>query len=231
MEKHVYTTATRSIIKAIRQLISCSQYGHYCWIDRVKNNDAENPIMIPNPLLDDPNNWMMLYGTNDKIEDLKKAKYHNETERDLTLNCGQYYHTYRCKKCGYLFDMAKKRKNNRYDYRCSRCRSEDIEQELTIVRHDGDITFFTHWQPKKGISYWTPKPMRRKVFQICYSNEKKEMSLYQKILVSFAKPFRFIPRYSVLRMGKYTNYTFSIGGITSGFRIEFQIPREFCFKN
>jgi hypothetical protein len=51
------------------------------------------------------------------------------------------------------------------------------------------------------------------------------------VLNVLAYPLKFIPERSVLRMPEYTLYDFRIGAVTHGFKIEFQIPKKFSFKN
>lgn len=66
--------------------ISCLEANRNAWIEIRKNGDQEFPIRRTNPLLDDPFNWTMNYGTLKTEKALKSYKYFNKTEKDLMHN-------------------------------------------------------------------------------------------------------------------------------------------------
>lgn len=72
------------------------------------------------------------------------------------------------------------------------------------------------------------------VVEIHKDKIKLNMPTYQKVLIkifnAILHPLKYIPRKSILKMEDYTNYNFSVGGITNGFSIQFQIPKKFSFK-
>ncbi len=78
---------------------------------------------------------------------------------------------------------------------------------------------------------WVVKPLKRKVFVVCFNSEKKELPLWVKLWNIIVYPLRFIPKKMVLHMPEYTCYWFRVGSVVHGFCVEFQIPKKFSFRD
>ena len=71
-----------------------------------------------------------------------------------------------------------------------------------------------------------------KVYVVAFNSQPmKKLPLWVLLLNIITYPVRFVPKRSVLRMDKYTCYTYRVGGVINGFSIEFQIPKKFSFKD
>lgn len=199
-----WTEGTRNPFKAIRNFISCAQYGYNCWIEIRSNEDCDYPIKIKNPALNNPENWRFSYGiptTGKEPED----QYFNETQRDLTLN---YKSMIRDKE--------------------GKTTVQGMGESIQVRIPYGLHSWTDHWEPKTGIPYWIPDPNISKVFIVCHdAAAEKSIPWWIKI---FLVPFRFIPQYHKLVMNEYTNYSLRIGDVFNGYRIEIQIPKKFSFK-
>ena len=77
------------------------------------------------------------------------------------------------------------------------------------------------------------KKFKHKVWVVVlyYNHPIYKAPLAVKVLNVLAYPLKFVPEKSVLRMPEYTLYDFRIGSVVHGFKIEFQIPKKFSFKN
>lgn len=61
--------------------------------------------------------------------------------------------------------------------------------------------------------------------------DKGNIPFLIKMINILIYPLKYIPRKSVLRMNKYTSYTFRIGSTYTGYSVQFQIPKKFSFKD
>lgn len=113
--------------------------------------------------------------------------------------------------------------------------NKDLAEQYRRQYIDDDNINDSHWwdfyRYKYG-SQFAPKIFKRKlwVVELLSKDKPKSIPVAVKILNIVLYPLKYIPRRSVLRMDKYTNYTFRIGGVTNGLAIEFQIPKKFSFN-
>lgn len=80
---------------------------------------------------------------------------------------------------------------------------------------------------------YSTKKFKRKlwVVELLSKDEPKaKIPIGVKILNVIMCPLKYIPKRQVLKMDKYTNYTFRIGGVVNGLSVEFQIPKKFNFN-
>jgi len=83
---------------------------------------------------------------------------------------------------------------------------------------------------------WGIKKFKHKLWVVVLNDKKTKTNIptHQKVLIKIFNavlhPLKYIPRKSVLKMPDYTNYTFRIGAVSSGFSVEFHIPKKFSFK-
>lgn len=177
-----WTHATTNVSKAMIGLVSCLEAGKNAWIEVRKNGDQKYPIMRVNPLLDDPFNWTMNYGTIRNEKELEKHQFINETEKDLTYNWTSVFSTK---------DAIEEYKKNRTVTKelifdggiCCPVRIEDANAYRRDVVHDNcDYRYWmTFWKPKDGIPTYVVDDNVDDVFVVCYSDSpvnKKEAAKY-----------------------------------------------------
>lgn len=163
--------AQTNIEAAILGLLSCLESGKNAWIEAQTNGDQTFPIMIPNPVLDDPFNWTMMYGVPRNKKMMEEHRYINETERDLTYNwvaafsdrvAADLYRTTGEVIKG-LFASAGV---------CTPVRVADANKYRAEVVGDNYQygSWVTFWTPKEGIPYRVPAPIG-KVFVVCYNDD------------------------------------------------------------
>lgn len=97
-------------------------------------------------------------------------------------------------------------------------------------KHFWDFYRYKHGSP------WAIKSFKRKlwVVETLDKNEPRaKQPLWMNIINILLLPLYFIMKYtpkkSVMKMKEYKNITYRIGGVTNGFKIEFQIPYKFGF--
>ena len=89
--------------------------------------------------------------------------------------------------------------------------------------------FFDMFNYKHGSEY-SIKKFKHKLWVVQLLDSKPaKIPAAIKILNVIAYPLKFIPKKSVLKMEDYTNYSFTIGDVINGFKIEFRIPKKFSF--
>lgn len=171
-----WTHATKDPHIAMICLLGCLNSGKNAWIELRDNGDQEFPIMIPNPVLDDPFKWQFSYGTPTNKEDIEKHQFLNETERDLTLNWVSVMGTPEA--------VAAYQKDRTIieglilggSVSCP-VRREDANRYRAEVTGDnyqyGLMTDW--WKPLEGIPYYIPDPSLGKVFTVCYDDETVDM--------------------------------------------------------
>lgn len=62
------------------------------------------------------------------------------------------------------------------------------------------------------------------------SEPKAKVPVAVHVLNFLTYPLKFIPEKNILKMDKYTLYTFRIGGVSNGYSVEFHIPKKFSFN-
>lgn len=93
--------------------------------------------------------------------------------------------------------------------------------------------FWDFFRLKNGNNEWTTKKFKHKLWVVVLEdkNEKPKIPVAVHIMNAILYPFKFIPSKSVLRLDEYTLYTFRIGSIYHGFKVEIQIPKKFSFHS
>ena len=179
-----WMNATTKIEEALIGVLSANKSGLNAWIEIQKNGEQEFPIKTKNPKLNKHENWTMMYGTPDNIQDLIMAEYFNETEKDLTLNYELDFNYFRCTNCNKLFKRADK-------FECPNCKSKDVNQDAQPIKVGSkNIYFFTHWKPKKDIPYWITDKNIKKVFVVCTNKKtlnKKQVLKNLKLFITSLK--------------------------------------------
>lgn len=176
---------------AMSSLISCLESGKNAWIEVRKNGDQTHPVMMPNPLLDDPFNWEMDYGTLRIHAKLDDSQFVNETEKDLTLNWISCFGTKEAveqyQKTGTVIEglvlggsiscPVKIKDANAY--------RRDITGDCYRYNH-----WVTFWKPKNGIVRQVIDDRIDGVFTICYDDrpmdKKKALIRAAQFMLAYA---------------------------------------------
>ena len=78
---------------------------------------------------------------------------------------------------------------------------------------------------------YVKKEFNRKLWVVQLKDKKTPIPFLVKLINIITTPLKYIPTRSVLRMEDYKNVTYTVGGVTNGYSIEFQIPKKFGFNN
>lgn len=156
---------------AMMNLIHCLNAGHNAWLELRENGDQYYPIMIVNPVLDDPFNWTFSYGSVRNDAEITAHDFLNVTERDLTMHWVNAMGTEKAveayKKDGTVMEglimgggiscPVKIEDANRY------------RRDITGDSYKYDY-FANWWKPAEGVPSHIPDPNAGKVFTVCYDN-------------------------------------------------------------
>ena len=169
--KTSWTKATTDPSTAMISLVSCIEAGKNAWIEIRKNGDQAFPIMIPNPLLNNPFNWTQSYGTTRNDAERASHDYLNETEKDLTHNWVACYGT---KEAIELYQTEGLITEGLCDGSiCHPVRIKDANTYRSNITGDNYKYDYwtTYWKPKDGISYYVADESIGNVFTICYNDD------------------------------------------------------------
>lgn len=171
-----WTKAMTDPNEAIAALISCLQSsGKNAWIELRDNGDQDFPIMKVNPLLDNPFNWKMLYGTIRNEEEMAKHKYLNEMERELTYNWtsgfGNMEAIEKYKATGEITEGLLSGMGTSFPIRIKD--AEEYREKITGDNYKYRF-WVTYWAPEDGIKPYVVDDSVGKVFVICRSTDNLE---------------------------------------------------------
>ena len=160
-----WTKATTYFNVALLGLINCLDTGRNAWIEVQKNGEQDFPIVIKNPVLDDPFNWTMMYGVPRNEKELANLQYFNHTEKDLTYN---WYAAFSTPEAAELY-----RKDGTVTAGlfkgmgiCTPVKISDIDAWRSAPFN---YTWITHWKPKDNIPYWIPDSINE-VYVVCFDD-------------------------------------------------------------
>ena len=248
-----WTSPTANIIIAVNQLRKYLASGYKARLIRIFNEDCEHPILLnKNELSTDFREYEFGYATlRTKAEILADTSMSN-FEKKLSLefhNCygdeesmKQYYETGILTE-GNFRGMGRShlvRVSDMVDYLLKSDDKKDIEYAKVWEHYSSeeDKRHFYDDFHLKSAQYRTPKHFNHKLYAI-EMLDKDSPAIVNKwfiraliaIITIVTTPLKYIPQKSILRMPEYTNYSFRVGSVVHGYRIEFQIPKKFNFKD
>ena len=166
-----WSRATKDPHVAMVSLMDCLNRGTNAWIECRDNGDQDYPILIPNPVLEDPFKWQFAYGTpGSSNEEIEKHNFLNDTQRDLTMNWVAMMGTPEA-VAAYKKDRTLM-KGLMGGSICCPVRREDAERYRAEIVGDNYLYRLTTdwWKPLNGIPYHIPDPSVGKVFTVCYDD-------------------------------------------------------------
>lgn len=241
-----WSSPKTNIFAAMQDLRKCLASGNKARLIRARNEDCECPIRVKN-ISSDFRNYKHSIGYVASINSIKTDPNLNEFEKHLSLNYvsvfgsqeakDRYYKTGICtadnfknQGCNHLVkvDDYIKFLEDSGDQRAAM-----YKRQYRASEHVDDVChFFDFYRCDAGSAY-SIKKFKRKLWVIDMLSKDQptpRTPLLVYILNVLAFPLKYVPQKSVLRMPEYTNYTFRVGNVTSGYSIEFQIPKKFSFK-
>jgi len=251
-----WTSPKRSMLAGINDLRKCLASGFNARLIRARNEDCEHPIRIKNNMMDFRCYEFACRTLSTKDEILANASM-SEFEKNLALNykacfgteeaVKRYYETGVCSEGNFkgmgrshlvkVSDMVeflekddKTKKNIEY---VKMFKEQYVTGEQANNRH-----FWDFYRLKNGYCYWNTRHFKHRLW-VVEMLKKGEPKVKQPLMTGMliavinflARPLKYVPEKSVLRMKEYTDYTYRIGSVVNGFSVQFQIPRRFSFKN
>lgn len=189
-----WTCATKDPQIAMDSLIHCLRSGYNAWIESRKNGDQCFPIMIPNPVLNDPFNWKFSHTTHRNDNEIAKYDFLNDTERDLTVNWVNAMGTKEAVEAYKKDRTLMKGLMLGGSIGCP-VRIEDANRyRATIMGDNYRYAYFADWwTPVDGIDRYVPDPDIGRVFTICHNDEpfdiKQSCRNAAQFLLDYAETF------------------------------------------
>jgi len=151
-----WSRATLDISVAILGVIKAASTGLDAWIELLDNGKQDYPIVVPNPDLNNIDNWTMSYGIPYDTKFFDDKKFLNDTEENLTRN--------------YIAGFATEEiiKIYRETGKLPKGAKLGTGKCFPMKRKDSnDNTWIYTWKPLDNIPYWTPDKNIKKVFTVC----------------------------------------------------------------
>jgi hypothetical protein len=236
-----YTTPTKNFFSALNTFRRALAYGENVRLMLVRNEDCTYPIQ---KRVHTPDEYTSSHGALYTENEIRGGQYGKDPlDLDLTLN---YYPLFGKKEAAEHYYKTGELSEDNFGgvgY-CHLVKRADIHAYLTakgeperaamfLLPTDPDKSCWIYPAKRRDNAYWEPVQFKHKVWAVVLV-DKGVTPNYQrwvKIFNVLAYPLKFIPRRRILRMKEYTNYTFSVGSVTGGYSVEFQIPKKFTFKD
>lgn len=175
--RHDYSVAYKTmeegkkcLLNALASYSAPAREAYNFQLEKKFNKDAEHPITIINPVLDDPAFWTMHYGTtcnNDKDALEHATPLLNETEKMLTLHYFQNYNNYECTGCGHNWQVYALDSVDYNPWVCPLCGGLPKQRVVKKLRNPKS-KWYTFWKPIDGIQVHVPDPSIKEVYVVTY---------------------------------------------------------------
>jgi hypothetical protein len=226
-----WSQATFNPFVAFLKLVSCLRAGHNAWIERQENGKQDFPLTEKNPDLYDIKNWKSsgAYFVPDwqvEKERIENDKNKHPFEKKMMLEYTTAFGTEEEYQHYLNTGEVKFRGMGRQFF----VKHDDLvkTRESEGISMNDKTRFVLMVSP---VEQWKRVvKTNRKVYVVCWNNEKSKLPLWFKMWNALVYPFKFIPTRSVLRMDEYTLYTFRIGDVRHGYSVQFHIPKKFSLK-
>jgi hypothetical protein len=246
IENTNWSSPNTNIIAAFLDLRRALQSGYNAVLIKARNEDCMHPIRVKTAD-NDFRNYEFSSGHPSSVNKIKSDTHMSEFMKHLTLNYVTKYGTQEAVKKYYetgilsadndkgmgrshlvhIDDYIKFLEDSR-DSRANMYRRQYRAPEyVNDTSHLFDFYRYKHGSP------YAIKTFKRKlwVVKLIDKDPKVNVPLAVKVLNVVMTPLKFIPKKSVLRMPDYKVITFRIGGVTSGYSVDIQIPKKFSFNN
>ena len=242
-----WTTPKRNIFAGIWDLRQALAAGMNAVLIRARNEDCAYPIKVKNSITDFRAYEFsvgLLKSRNSIINDERMPAF----EKYLALNYKCCYGTQEAMDRYYKTGLLSK-DNFKGVGRSHLVKVEDMIAFLVVTGDKeraqmfksqylddttGDEThFYDHYRLKREHDIYTISRFKRKVWVVELlkdSAPKARVPWTVKVLNTLCYPLKYIPKKSVLKMDEYKCVTYRIGAVTSGFAVEFHVPKKFSFK-
>lgn len=184
--------ATTDPNDALIGLVSCVESNKNAWIEIRKNGDQDHPILITNPLLDNPFNWEPSFSVLRTEDELEGTDYLNETEKDLAYNWIGAFGTKEAievyQKDGTIKEGLINGGSINHPVRINDANA--YRRDITGDNYKYGY-YVQHWKPKAGIKPYIVDDSIDEVFVICYDDEpvdkKKALLRAARFLVKYVE--------------------------------------------
>lgn len=186
MKQLDWSAPTTDVWKAITSLLDCMASGRTnAWLEVHENTDPELPsqIKIPNPMLNDPFNWIFVGRTpRDEKCISEKGNFFNKTQEDLTrhwvLSVGTEEALAKYKEHGEITKGLMCGTGIEFPIRI-----EDANRYREMFVGDGYQygSMMCFWTPRDDIEIYIPDPDVDKVFVVCYDSSPEYVDMKQSL--------------------------------------------------
>jgi hypothetical protein len=245
MKNTNWSSPKRNIIAGMLDLRSALASGYKAKLVRAFNEECEHPIK--EKLQDtDFRNYKFSIGYASSVNKIKEDPNRSDFEKQLSLNYVSCYGDPDAVKSYYETGILTKRNVRSMGVNhlvkvddliaffksINDSRANIYEKQYRAPEHVDDTSHFFDFFSYKHGSQYAIKKFKRKlwVVQLDGKAEKAEIPAVIKVLNFLMRPLKYVPSRSVFCMKEYKLITYRVGGVTNGFKVEFQIPRKFDFK-
>jgi hypothetical protein len=255
-----WSSPKRNIFAAANDLRRCLASGYKARLIRILNEDCLYPILLDKEKQSqDFREYQFSYSTLRTRVEIQADTSMSDFEKYLSLNykvmfgtadaVKQYYETGVLSAGNFRVfgrsHLVKVGDFIRYLQKSSDEKDHDCAKLFYYYSDKADAQHFYDDFHLKTVRYRIPKQFKHKVWAVemcgdydAYKNDNvvlPKISLGVRIIMTviniFVYPLKYIPQKDILRFPNYKSITFRIGDVIHGYRVEFQIPKKFSFRN
>lgn len=241
-----YASPYRNMFVAINALRKCLAKGNTAILIKAYNENCEYPIVTKEKIINkDFRNYTFSAGYLSTAEKIKTSNA-NDFEKYLSLNYKSCYGTPEAIKTYYKTSVVSKDNLKgighnhlikvidliKYYESIGDLSYAKMFKEQYITGEEANNSHFYDFFKPINVSQREPLKFNKKLWIIQLLDETKPVKVpfAVKVLNILIYPFKFVPQKSILRMPKYTLYTFRVGSVINGLNIQLHIPKKFLFK-
>lgn len=238
-----WSSPKTNIIAAMNCLHAALASGQKARLIKLKNENCAYPIK--NKMNQDFRTYEFSNGTLQTREEIANDNYKSDFEKYLSANYKTCYGT-QAAMDRYYKDGLLSKDNFLGVGRSHLVKVEDMIRFYVSTGNQKRADLFKHYletEPDNKHFYdnfnliqndktYTLKKFRHKlwVVELLDDDVKIKIPIIVKLLNVILYPIKFIPSKSILKMNDYKCITYRIGAVTSGFALEFHVPKKFSFK-
>lgn len=248
-----WTSPKTNIIAAANDLRKCLASGCKGRLIKILNEECQYPILLDkNELSNDFREYEFTYSAPSTKAEILADTSMTDFEKKLSLEYKSFFGTEDAVKryyetsilsAGNFLGMGKSHLVKvtdliEYLQRSNKKGDKDYARLFYHYKDQVDDRHLYDYFHLKNAQQRTPKEFKHKlwVVEMCGKDDvlpkaKAEVRVIMSMITILVYPLKYIPQKDVLVMDKYKCVSYRIGDVVHGYRVEFQIPRKFSFKD
>ena len=251
-----WTSPKTNIIAAANDLRKCLASGCKGRLIKILNEECQYPILLDkNELSNDFREYEFTYSAPSTKAEILADTSMTDFEKKLSLEYKSFFGTEDAVKryyetsilsAGNFLGMGRSHLVKVSDMiyfliKSTDKKNHEYAKQWSHYSDEEDVRHFYDYFKLKNAQERTAKIFKHKVWavEMCGDYDKNvvtpKISLGVRIIMTTLNiivfPLKYIPQKDILQMENYKSITYRIGDVIHGYKVEFQIPKRFSFRN